>query len=74
MADAGYMSEVAALATSMSQAQLQQQVGIKVAAKAMEQAREQGAAVNALIQDAAAMQEKLAAAEQGVGRNLDTFA
>ena len=68
------MSEVAALATSMSQVQLQQQVGIKVAAKAMDQAREQGAAVNTLIQEAAAMQEKLGAAERGVGRNLDTFA
>ncbi len=68
------MSEAASLATSLSQVQLQQQVGIKVAARAMDHAREQGAAVNALIQDAAAMQEKLAAAERGVGRNLDLFA
>ncbi|MEX0887604.1 MAG: putative motility protein [Phycisphaeraceae bacterium] len=68
------MADIASLATAQSQIQLQQQVGIKVVGKALDHAREQGTAINALIQDVANMQEKLAAAEMGVGRNLDTFA
>jgi hypothetical protein len=65
---------IASYATGLSQAQLAQDVGTRVARKALDQAKADGAAVNQLLQQAADLQQAAVAGEPHKGRIVDVLA
>jgi hypothetical protein len=76
MVDITRMSSISPAASSgLAQAQLAQQVGIKIAAKTLDAARAQGDAAISLLQAAASIQEQsLGSIESHLGQSLDVRA
>jgi len=65
---------IASYATGLSQAQLAQDVGTRVARKALDQAKADGAAVNQLMQQAVDVQKAAASGDATKGRIVDVLA
>ncbi len=76
MADTTGMSSISSAASSgLAQAQLAQQVGVKIAAKTLDAAKAQGDAAISLLQAAAAIQDQsLSGLEPHKGQTLDVTA
>jgi putative motility protein YjfB-like len=76
MADITRMSGIPPTASSdLAQAQLAQEVGIRIAAKTLDAARAQGDAAISLLQAAASFQEQsLGSIEPHMGQSLDVRA
>ncbi len=76
MADRTGMSSISSAATSgFAQAQLAQQVGIKIAAKTLDAAKAQGDAAISLLEAAASIQDQsLGSLEPHKGQALDVTA
>ena len=65
-------NSIAAYASSLSHSQLQQEVGMRVAKKSLDAAKQQGQAAISLLQSAAQVQKQ--AMEPGKGVHLDVTA